>query len=66
MTETEHMTPCTDCGQLVPTIRTGEGDFSLPRCPASSEQDKRTHQDSHRVPRAAFDAALAERDKKET
>lgn len=54
---TEHMTPCVDCAEQVPTIRTGEGDPSLPRCPAATDHQRRTGQDFHRIPRDAFDVA---------
>ncbi len=50
----EVTTACTDCGAIVPTIRTGEGWGDLPRCPEAVGM----HMTGHRVPRNAFDAAL--------
>lgn len=47
----EVTTACFDCGQQVPVLRAGRGDFSLDRCPSSTGGFS-----SHRVPRNVFDA----------
>lgn len=44
---------CVDCGEIVPTVRTGQGWRDLPPCPASTSQ----LYPGHRVSNDAFRAA---------
>lgn len=49
--------PCTDCGQPVPVILTGDG-LNRAQCPVAlrNEHLARTGQTSHRVPREVYEA----------
>lgn len=56
----EVTTACSDCGEQVPVIATGEGYSYLPRCPVSLQayREGRTHGTGHHVPRSEFDRVL--------
>lgn len=52
----ERVSACSDCGTLVPTLRTGQGESGLPECPESTSTTMR----GHRVSRYEFEAAEKE------